>query len=61
MKKELDTLHNHFVLFPADKAEHNIAFVCKARYLNLFLKNLDLILQVAFELILIDCPLKKSK
>lgn len=34
VKKELDRLHDQFVLVPADKAGNNIFFVCKAHYIN---------------------------
>ena len=38
--KELDRLHDHYVLVPADKAGNNIVFVCKAHYINCILEEL---------------------
>lgn len=34
MEKELDRLHDQFVLVPADKTGNNIVFVCKVHYIN---------------------------
>ena len=42
VKKELDRLHDQYVLVPADKAGNNIVFVCKAHYINCILEELEL-------------------
>ena len=31
---ELSSLHNNYVVVPADKASNNIVFICKAHYYN---------------------------
>ena len=38
----LDTLHEHFVLCPLDKAANNVGIVCKQLYAQLIIKELDL-------------------
>lgn len=40
MRKQLDRLHDQYVLVPADKASNNIFFVCKAHYINSIFKEL---------------------
>ncbi|XP_055999877.1 uncharacterized protein LOC130046520 isoform X1 [Ostrea edulis] len=40
--KELDRLHEEYVLVPADKASNNIVFVCKAHYYNCILNELGI-------------------
>ena len=37
---ELNRLHDHYVLVPADKASNNIVFICKAHYYNCLLEEL---------------------
>lgn len=40
VKKELDRLHEQFVLVPAEKAGNTVAFVCKVHCLNCILEKL---------------------
>ena len=40
---ELQRLHEHFVLVPADKASNNIVFVCKSYYYSCLLNEFGLI------------------
>ena len=40
--KELNRLHEEYVLVPADKASNNIVFVCKAHYYNCILNELGI-------------------
>jgi hypothetical protein len=40
--KELNRLHEEYVLVPADKASNNIVFVCKAHYYQCIIKELGI-------------------
>jgi hypothetical protein len=42
VRKELERLHEEFVLVPTEKACNNIVFVCKAHYYNRILNELGL-------------------
>lgn len=42
MKKELDKLHDQFVLVPAYKAGNNIVFMCKVHFVNCILEELGI-------------------
>lgn len=41
VKQDLKTLHEKFVLVPTDKAQNNIAFVCKKFYIDVLLKEVS--------------------
>ena len=40
--KELNRLHEEYVLVPADKASNNIVFVCKAHYYQCIINELGI-------------------
>ena len=40
--KDLQTLHNKFVIVPIDKASGNVAFICQRHYANVLIKELGL-------------------
>ena len=42
VKKTLSTLHDKYVVVPADKASNNIVFVCKKYYIECLIKELGL-------------------
>ena len=42
VKKTLSTLHDKYVVIPADKASNNIVFVCKNYYIECLIKELGL-------------------
>jgi hypothetical protein len=42
VSKDLERLHEEFVLVPADKASNNIVFVCKTHYYNCILNELGI-------------------
>ena len=39
---KLAEIHEKFVVVPADKASHNIVFVCKTHYINCLMKELGM-------------------
>ena len=39
---ELAEIHEKFVVVPADKASHNIVFVCKTHYINCLMEELGM-------------------
>ena len=39
---ELSSLHDNYVVVPADKASNNIVFICKAHYYNCLTKELGI-------------------
>lgn len=55
MKKDLDRLHDQFVLVPrpAKKAGNSIVFVCKTHFINYILEELGFDSVKSYQLILI--------